>query len=78
MTRSHADHGAHRPDAPTGRWSERNLFGALVLCCAGPMLLLIVLTSVLGVAVGPAAAIAVGVVAAGICVAVMIQRHRHT
>lgn len=75
MTRSHADHDAHRPGGETGRWSERTLLGALVLCCAGPMLLIVVLTSVLGVAVGPAAAIAVGVVAAGVCVAVMIQHH---
>jgi hypothetical protein len=40
------------------------------------MLLLVVLTSVLSVAVGPAAAVTLGVVAAGLCVAVMAQRHR--
>ncbi|MCB0962378.1 MAG: hypothetical protein KDA98_03620 [Acidimicrobiales bacterium] len=40
------------------------------------MLLIIVLTTVLGVAIGPAAAIAIGTVAAGVCVAVMAQHHR--
>lgn len=78
MTRTHADHKDRRPGDETGEWSERTLLGALALCCAGPMLLIVVLTSVLGVAVGPAAAIAVGVVAAGVCVAVMIRHHhRH-
>ncbi len=49
---------------------------ALAVCCVGPMLLIIVLTSALGVAIGPAAAITIGVVAAGLCVAVMTQHHR--
>ncbi|HMS86984.1 MAG TPA: hypothetical protein PKE56_00970 [Acidimicrobiales bacterium] len=56
--------------------SDRGLLVALAVCCAGPMLLIIVLTTVLGVAVGPAAAIALGTVGAGVCVAVMAQHHR--
>lgn len=56
--------------------SDRVLLVALGVCCAGPMLLIIVLTTVLGVAIGPAAAIAIGTVAAGVCVAVMAQHHR--
>ena len=40
------------------------------------MLLIVVLTSVLGVALDPAAAITLGGVAAGLCVAVMTQHHR--
>lgn len=63
------DHHAHG--------SDRKLLVALAVCCAGPMLLIIVLTSVLGVAVGPAVAIAVGLVAAGICVLVMARHHQH-
>jgi hypothetical protein len=61
--------------AAAGR-SDRVLLVALAVCCAGPMLLIIVLTTVLGVAIGPAAAIAIGTVAAGVCVAVMAQHHR--
>ena len=56
--------------------SDRKLLTALAVCCAGPMLLIVVLTSALGVAIGPAAAIALGIVAAGLCVAVMTQHHR--
>ena len=47
---------------PTGAGtdrSDRGLLVALAVCCAGPMLLIVVLTTVLGVAVGPAAAIAI-------------------
>jgi hypothetical protein len=40
------------------------------------MLLIVVLVSVLGLAIGPAAAIALGLVAGGLCVAVMTTRHR--
>lgn len=56
--------------------TDRKVLAALAACCVGPMLLIIVLTSVLGVALGPAAAITLGAVAAGVCVAVMIQHHR--
>ena len=56
--------------------TDRKVLAALAACCVGPMLLIIVLTTVLGVAVGPAAAIALGTVGAGVCVAVMAQHHR--
>jgi hypothetical protein len=56
--------------------SDRGLLVALAICCAGPMVLIVVLTSVAGVALGPAAAVSLGLVAAGVCVAVMVQRHR--
>ena len=56
--------------------TDRKVLAALAACCVGPMLLIIVLTSVLGVAIGPAAAISLGAVAAGVCVAVMVQHHR--
>jgi hypothetical protein len=56
--------------------TDRKVLAALAACCVGPMLLIIVLTSVLGVAIGPAAAITLGAVAAGVCVAVMVQHHR--
>lgn len=56
---------------------ERALLVALAVCCAGPMLLIVVLTSVVGLAIGPAVAAALGLVAAAVCVTVMI-RHRRT
>lgn len=56
--------------------TDRKVLAALAACCVGPMLLIIVLTSALGVAIGPAAAITLGLVAAGLCIAVMIQHHR--
>lgn len=56
--------------------NDRPLLVALAVCCVVPMLGIIVLTSVIGVALGPAVAVSVGVVAAGVCVAVMVQRHR--
>lgn len=68
---------AHQPDVEAGQWSERTLLAALAICCAGPMLLIVVLTTVLGLAIGPAGAVTLGVVAAGVCVAVMVQHHRH-
>jgi len=52
------------------------MLGAIAACCAGPMLLIVVLVSVLGLALGPAAAISLGLVAGGLCVAVMAVRHR--
>jgi hypothetical protein len=52
------------------------MLGAIAACCAGPMLLIVVLVSVLGLAIGPAAAISLGIVAAGLCVAVLTVRHR--
>lgn len=56
--------------------SDRGLLVALAVCCAGPMLLIVVLTSVAGIALGPATAVSLGLVASGVCVAVMVQRHR--
>ncbi len=55
---------------------ERGLLVALAVCCVVPMAAIVVATSVLGVAFGPAVAIAVGLTAAGVCVAVMVQRRR--
>jgi len=65
-----------RSDPAKSTSHERGLLVALVVCCAVPMLAIIVLTSVIGVALGPAAAVSLGLVAAGVCVAVMVQRHR--
>ena len=62
----------NRHEAHTG--SDRGLLIALAICCAGPMVLIVVLTSVAGIALGPAAAVSLGLVAAGVCVAVMVQR----
>ena len=67
MTRHHAEHSTS---------NERGILVALAVCCAVPMLAIIVLTSVIGVALGPAVAVSLGLVAAGVCVAVMVQRHR--
>jgi hypothetical protein len=61
---------------PPGAGVDRRFLVVLAACCAGPMLVLVVLTAVLGLAVGTAAAVTVGVVAAGVCVAVMVVRHR--
>lgn len=54
---------------------ERFVLAALAACCVGPMLAIIVLTSVAGIAVGTAAAITLGVVAAVVCVVIMAGRH---
>lgn len=40
------------------------------------MLGIVIMTSLLGMTLGWAAAIAMGVVASGICIAVMLQHHR--
>jgi len=42
------------------------------------MLLIVALTGVLGVALGPAAAVTLGLVAAVLCVTVMAQHHRRS
>ncbi|MEO6629757.1 MAG: hypothetical protein ABIP03_14465 [Aquihabitans sp.] len=55
---------------------ERFVLLALAACCIGPMLAIIVLTAVVGIAIGTAAAITIGAVAAAVCVVVMISRHR--
>jgi hypothetical protein len=64
------------PRAKPGEPGERTLLVALAVCCAVPMLAIVVLTSVIGVALGPAVAVSLGLVAAMVCVAVMIQHHR--
>jgi len=56
--------------------TDRTLLVALAACCAVPMIGFVVLTSVVGIALGPAAAIALGVVAAVVCIAFMVQHHR--
>lgn len=56
---------------------DRPLLVALAVCCAGPMLAIVVLVTVLGVAIGPALAISLGLVAAGLCVALMVGHHRN-
>lgn len=56
----------------------RKFLLAMAACCVGPMLLIAVLTSAAGVTFGWAAALALGLVAAGGCIAVMVQRHRRS
>lgn len=48
---------------------------ALATCCIGLVLLIVVLTSVVGVALGWAAALSLGLAAAGVCIDLMVQRH---
>lgn len=68
---------AQKP-APSEATTDRHwlMLGAIAACCAGPMLLIVVLVSVLGLAIGPAAAISLGLVAGGFCIAIMTFRHR--
>ena len=54
---------------------DRPLLVALAVCCAGPMLVIVLLVAVLGIAIGPALAISLGLVAAGLCVALMVGHH---
>lgn len=65
-------HASHHTDVR----HERVLLATLAACCVVPMIVIVGLTSVLGFAIGSAAAIAIGVVAAGACIAVMTARHR--
>ncbi len=66
------------PDSgPAVPGTDRRFLVVLAACCAGPMLAIVVLSGVLGLAVGTAAAVTVGAVAATFCVAVMVLRHRH-
>jgi hypothetical protein len=64
---------------PEGRIMNetRKMLAVMALCCAGPMAFIVVLTSVLGVTLGWSSALAVGLVAAGVCVAAMVQHHQH-
>jgi Flp pilus assembly protein TadB len=68
-----------KPDASGAKHepsSERTLLVAIAACCAVPMVAIVVLTSIVGVTLGPAVAVSLGLVAAMVCVAVMVQHHR--
>lgn len=66
-----------QPRAPSGgQGNSRPVLVALALCCTVPMVGIVIMTSVIGIALGWAAAIAVGVVAAAVCVAAMAQHWR--
>ena len=65
-----------RHDESNDPIGERSLLVALAVCCVVPMAAIVVATSVLGIAFGPAVAIAVGLTAAGVCLAVMVQHRR--
>ena len=65
-----------RHDESNDPIGERGLLVALAVCCVVPMAAIVVATSVLGIAFGPAVAIAVGLTAAGVCLAVMVQHRR--
>lgn len=52
------------------------MLGLFAACCIAPMLLIIVLTTVVGLTIGLSAAFSMGVVAAALCVGVMFVRHR--
>lgn len=60
----------------TPQIGERSLLVALAVCCALPMVAIILLTSVAGLAFGPAVAAAVGITAAGLCVGIMVFHRR--
>lgn len=55
---------------------NRKMIAAMALCCIVPMGFIVVMTSVIGVTFGWASALALGLVAAGVCVAVMVQHMR--
>lgn len=61
------------PGAPG---ADRRFLLVLAACCAGPMLAIVVLTGFLGLTLGTAAAVTIGGVAAALCVAVVVLRHR--
>ncbi len=56
---------------------HRKMIVAMALCCIVPMGFIVVMTSVIGVTFGWASALALGLVAAGVCVAVMVQHMRN-
>jgi fatty acid desaturase len=56
---------------------NRKMIVAMALCCIVPMGFIVVMTSVIGVTFGWASALALGLVAAGVCVVVMVQHMRH-
>ena len=51
------------------------MLGLFAACCVAPMLLIVVLTTVVGLTIGLSAAFALGVVAASLCVGVMVVHH---
>ena len=55
--------------------SGAKFVGVLAVCCVVPMGIVVLLTSVLGLAIGWAAAVAIGSVAAALCIGVMVLRH---
>ena len=62
----------------SGAQRERLFLLGLVACCAGPMIAIVVLTSVLGMTLGPASALTLGLVAALVCIALMLNRRHRT
>ncbi len=58
------------------RRQERLALGMIAACCVGPMLLIAILTGVVGVSIGTAAAVAIGVTAGALCAGLMLLRHR--
>jgi hypothetical protein len=60
----------------TDRSSHLAMLGLFAACCIAPMLLIVVLTTVVGLTLGLSAAFSLGIVAAALCVGVMVVRHR--
>lgn len=65
-----------RPPDAHPKKADRRFLAALAVCCVGPMLLITVLASAFGVALGRATAITLGLVAVVVCVVVTTHRHR--
>lgn len=63
-------------DTPATAPNHLAMLGLFAACCVAPMLLIVVLTTVVGLTLGLSAAFALGVVAASLCVGVMVVRHR--
>jgi Flp pilus assembly protein TadB len=55
---------------------RRRLLALFAACCIGPMVVIVVLSSVAGLAIGASAAISLGLVAGVFCVVWMVIRHR--
>ncbi|MFA5564676.1 MAG: hypothetical protein WDA77_01935 [Acidimicrobiia bacterium] len=56
---------------------NRKMIAAIALCCIVPMGLIVVMTSIIGVTFGWASALTLGLIAAGVCAAMMIQHMGH-
>jgi hypothetical protein len=63
-------------DAGATTPSRLVMLSMVAACCIAPMLLIILLTTVAGLTIGLSAALALGVVAAALCVGLMVMRHR--